>query len=340
MSVRPEDVAPDRAMRAEASAWIAKLHGPERTPELEEDVIAWLRADPRHARAFEHATEVWNALGNLSPGGVTRLAAAESAAFTRVPRAARGSRRWAIAASLLVVMTGAGLWNLLSRGEYTTETGEQRMVTLEDGSRLYLNSDTRLKVALDSVSRSVRLDRGEAYFEVARDPNRPFTVAAGDRIVTALGTSFVVRSDHVATVVTLVEGKISVTTQDENALTLSPGQRLTFRRTEPDEERPTGTAVAPGPRAYTIDTPRIDTLTAWRRGEVVFDETPLAAAIEEMNRYQRQQLVIEDTTVGALPISGIYRTGNNHDFANAMATLYDLEISTSGNEIHLRRAAK
>jgi transmembrane sensor len=376
---RPARERIDRTIRAEASAWIAKLHGPERSADLEEDFRGWLNARPEHARAFEHITEIWDALGNVNVGGLPRLASddpfdsaaahpSEPARYESQqpakPNARTGIRETpararapagpvAIAAAFLLAAIGVGTWHYLTRGQYTTDIGEQRIVSLDDGSRLYLNSDTRLNVDLELYTRRIELQRGEAYFEVAKDPTRPFIVTAGDRTVTALGTSFVVRHGMERTAVTLVEGKVTVgSTTSSNAphghrtsqptelntgssvskeseasapvpgtVTLAPGQRITFERS--------GTAE--------IDTPRPEATAAWRRGEVVLDETPLASAIEEMNRYQRQRLMLDDAAIGDLPISGIYRTGNNQDFARAIATVYNLEVTTDGNDIHLRK---
>lgn len=322
-----------RTLRAEASAWIAKLHGPERSPELEEDFRAWLNADPEHANAFEHITEIWDSLASVSVGGLPRLAPTFPTATTGGPFARNRRALLAVAATLLLAAAGIATWRSMTRPLYSTQIGEQRIVRLDDGSRLHLNSDTQVDVDLEDNSRRIRLQRGEVYVEVARDPSRPFTVGVGDRTVTALGTSFVVRYETARTAVTLVEGRITVspvalssegtqaTPRSPETVALSPGQRITFERT--------GTAA--------IDTPRPESTAAWRRGEVVLDETALESAIEEMNRYQRQRLVLDEPAIGKLPISGIYRTGNNQDFARAIAAVYDLEVTNSQNEIHLRK---
>jgi transmembrane sensor len=350
-----------KSLRAEAAAWIAKLHGPDRSPDLEEDFRAWLGANPEHARAFEHITEIWDALANVNVGGLPRLATNEALegparpvpgrhVFHARPIFLKTRMRGAFAVTLLLAAVGIGTWLYVARGArevYLTAIGEQRIVTLEDGSRVFLNSDTKLDIDLEKHTRGVALQRGEAYFEVAKDPARPFTVTAGDHTVTALGTSFVVRYDPDLTAVTLVEGKVAVEgpsasangsasedTQREptssiqaagegpgHEILLSPGQRITFEQS--------GTAK--------IDIPQPESTAAWRRGEVVFDNTPLKEAIEEMSRYQRQRLILDDSSIGELPVSGIYRTGKNQDFAQAVATIYDLEVEADGDGIHLRR---
>lgn len=334
-----------REIRAEASAWIAKLHGPERSAELEEDFRSWLGASPENARAFEHMTEIWDSIAQVNVGGMPRLAARES---FDVPK-----RRWRVslaAACVLALAVGAA-WFAMLDGRYSTDIGEQRIVNLDDGSRIHLNSATTIDVDIGPTARRLRLERGEAFFDVAKDPTRPFIVSVGERVVTALGTSFVVRFDPKRLAVTLVEGRVAVSEQGDEAasaslksaisskgddpavpsaehdarnagdvLILEPGERVTFAEA--------GTAI--------IDLPRSDATAAWRRGEVVLNDTPLSDAVMEMNRYQRQQIVLEGDAVGQLPISGIYRAGNNEDFANAVAVVYDLEVIRAGREIHLR----
>jgi transmembrane sensor len=189
-------------------------------------------------------------------------------------------------------------------------------------------------VSFSRAERRVKLERGEAYFEVARNTGRPFVVLAGKHQVTALGTAFVVRYEADRTAVTLVEGKVAVATraareqapkpqQRSQPQMLSPGQRLTFRNG--------GTPK--------LDEPRIDAVTAWRRGEVMLDETVLADAVAEMNRYDERMLVIDDPGVAALKISGIYHAGDSSGFAHTIAELYDLQVIQQQGRIHLRTAA-
>jgi len=183
-------------------------------------------------------------------------------------------------------LVALGAYQLWFADQYRTAIGEQRLVRLSDGTRVSLNSDSQVVVDYDTVQRRVRLKRGEAFFEVAKDMERPFIVSAGAREVTALGTAFVVRYEEGRTAVTLVEGKVAVTSAGiaplggdqtfrsasqsasgaakpkgwarrtagaAEVFTLAPGQRLTLGARSP-------------PR---MDEPRIDAVTAWRRGEVV-----------------------------------------------------------------------
>jgi transmembrane sensor len=300
-----------RSMRAEAAAWIAKLHGPERSAELEADFKAWLRADPQHAKAFENITDVWDSLGSVNVGGLPRLAASDDFHNRyKWPRLA--------AAAACVAVAGGALW-LLHGKSYETRVGEQRVVSLEDGTRVSLNSSTQIEVDYGQTERQVRLDRGEAFFEVVAEPSRPFVVLAGDRRVRALGTSFVVRYEADRLAVTLLEGKVAVEGEQGEGSVLAPGQRFMLAR-----------RAAP-----TIDAAAIESAVAWRRGEVILDDTPLGEAVAEMNRYERVQIVLDDSKSKDFSVSGIYKTGDGRGFARAVALAYGLEVIERDGAIHL-----
>lgn len=308
------------SVRAEAAAWVARLHSSERSKVLEAGLHKWLKADPAHARAFEVATEAWELGASIPAGSIPRMSHSFEAA-----RAPLRKPSFAIAASLLVALAGA-LFYLLRASPLATTTGEQRMLTLEDGSRIFLNTDTRLFVDQDASQRRVRLESGEALFDVAKDPHRPFIVTAGARQVTALGTSFVVRRDERRLAVTLMEGKVTVAPIDSAAsapaTVLAPGQRLTFTRSSPP----------------VLDQPTMDSVTAWRRGEVILDKTRLQDAIDEMNRYSAVKLVIDDARVADIRVSGIFRAGDSERFAQAVAATYQLNIDHAARRIVLSDA--
>jgi transmembrane sensor len=305
-----------RIATAEASAWIVRLHGPHRTPELEAGFRAWLAASPENARQFERVTEVWDAGAVPVPG---------------VPRVARDldqtqPRQWLLAAALALVVIGAGTWGANTfwlNPRYSTGIGEQRILRLSDGSRVTLNSNSGVTVSYRHHERDISLDRGEAFFEVAKDSSRPFRVRAGQQQVVALGTSFDVRRDPQQVTVTLVEGEVAVSGLEQSmpSATLSKGQRLTVSNVR---------------LAHELDEPRIEAVTAWRRGEVMLDGTPLAEAIAEMNRYDQHPLVIDDPAIAAVRISGVYHAGDSELFAAMVARLYGFGVQYRDGRIHLR----
>lgn len=307
---------------AEAAAWIAKLHGVERSPGLEADFRRWLDADPEHARAFEAVTDTWDTVATLDLGGLPRVSP---------QRSSRTAGQWAHRAAALIVMAvlAVGAYWLVRDPSYSTGIGEQRVVRLDDGSSVSLNSATRVGVAYGKTERRVRLIAGEAFFQVATDRERPFVVVCGNHKVTALGTTFVVRYEPDRMAVTLMEGKVTVMPLEADASsvaaelqvrTLHPGERLTVAAN----------------RAEHLDRPPVETVAAWRRGEVVLDDTPLADAIAEMNRYDRTLLVLEGERVRGLRVSGIYRTGDSAGFAHAVASMYGLAVEEREDRLHLR----
>lgn len=298
---KEDPIPPERL--AEAGVWIARLHGDDRDRDLEDAVRQWLQASPSNARAFELATEVWDDAANLR-----RLVPLDPMRRTRFPVALA-----ATIAMGVTVLTMLALY--LYPDGVTTAVGEQRMLTLDDGTRVYLNTATHIVVHYDRHGRRVELETGEALFDVAKAINRPFRVTAGDRQVTALGTSFVVRRDEQRLAVTLVEGKVTV----NQTFTLTPGERLT---------------LSPG-EAARVDMPSLEKATAWRRGQVILDDTPLAAAVAEMNRYSPIKLVIEQHEADNLLISGLFQAGDSASFAHAVAATYGLTAINKGDRIVL-----
>jgi transmembrane sensor len=339
MDTTPIQAAKDRRRiaRAEAAAWIVRLHGPHRTSELEAGFRHWLKASPENALEFERVTAVWESAPHASIAGLPRVGRWEPPSRPR---------RWALAATLMLA-SGVGVWmasNVWRDPVYITGIGEQRLVPLEDGTRIALNSDSQVRIEYSQTTRRVRLIRGEAFFEVSHNAKRPFVVIAGDQQVTAVGTAFEVRyeTDHID--VTLMEGKVSVAPANEAFTPQQDVKITTGGVVSPPASR--GYMMAPGERltiaqgALTkVDEPRMDVITAWRRGEVMLDDTPLVDAAAEMNRYNKNALVIDESRIAGLRVSGIYHTGDSEGFAQTVANLYGLSVTKTDNQIHLSSAA-
>jgi transmembrane sensor len=232
----------------------------------------------------------------------------------------------------LLLVAGIILW-LVPAADLATEVGEQRLVTLSDGTHVFLNTATRIAVQYDAHIRWVELKSGEALFDVAKKPTWPFVVKAGDRQIRALGTSFVVRRDATQTTVTLVEGTVSVIEDGSGpairhsratapaahqAFTLTPGQRLTFR----------------GEQAR-LEVTSLDKAVAWRRGEIIFDDTTLSDAVKELNRYNKTELVVEQPQAQAVRVTGLFQAGDSLSFAHAVAQSYGLTVEERPDTIVL-----
>lgn len=318
---------PER-IAAEAAAWLARLESTGRTEATEAGLRDWLEADASHRTAFEKAMDLWAILPGAAAlrdgGGEIRPAPLPT--FGRRMGASAGSL--ALVASLLLVLLVSAWWVLQQPTGYSTVVGEQKVATLEDGTRIALNTDTHLSVRYEEKKRSIVLDDGEAMFEVARNPARPFVVTAGNKSVTAIGTSFIVRKTGGVVTVTLISGKVRVDTHPSSASApavqstmLTPGERF---------------AVA-GDAAAMVTPVSSEAATAWRRGQVIFNDTPLSAAIAELNRYGGPQIDVRDPRLGGLTVSGVFATNDTAEFAAAVAALHGLAVERHAGRIRLGR---
>lgn len=335
-----------RTARAEAAAWVVRLHGPYRSPKLEAALRRWLDADPEHARQFEQVTDTWEAGARVPAGGLPRVRGRAAAM--------RPGRRALAAAAVL----GVAALVFLARGivrpgtAYRTGTGETRAVRLGDGTRVFLDTDSEVRVAYTNTVRRVWLERGEAYFAVTHNPSWPFIVEAGRHQITDIGTTFMVRYGADSTAVMLIEGRVAVSSRSRweagrdaaslplfppqggqtqraanpppQAILLHAGQRITF--TEGQSPR--------------LDAPPMERLAAWLHHEIMLDDTPLSEAILELNRYDSAALAIDDPRVAGLRVSGIYHTGNNRQFALLISKLYGIRVSERRGRILLGAASQ
>lgn len=297
-----------KGIDADAAAWLARLHGPYRSADTDSALKTWLKADAAHESAFERATEIWDMIAG----------AAWSAEALPDDRPRRSVLAAAVAALALVI---AGTFAFLARPPvHQTQVGGQQVVILDDGTRISLNTDSRVAVLYSDSERLVRLERGEGLFEVARSPDRPFIVQAGDQHVRALGTTFLVRRDGGRTAVTLLDGRVEVA-GPARVTGLSPGERVTLTE---------GAGAA-------LDRPPIGAVAAWRRGEIVFEDTSLLEAAGELNRYSRSQILLSDSSLASLRVSGVFSTSDVGEAAETIAELHRLRIVREGDELRLAR---
>ena len=205
----------DHLITSEAMDWVLRRDEGALSRTEAEAFEAWLAQSPRHRDVFASTESFWGAAAQLEDHpqmpDTRRWALAE---------ADRGRlTRRAIAASVAALLLGLGgvtVFNVnegpkpLATQAFSTAVGQQATVTLPDGSIVTLNTDTRVRTVADPDKRMVYLDKGQAFFRVAKDPRHPFVVTAGGRTVTALGTAFEVRVDEGAFKVVLVEGRVRV----------------------------------------------------------------------------------------------------------------------------------
>jgi transmembrane sensor len=313
-----------KEVRAEAAAWIARLRDEQRGPDLEAQFRSWLDESEEHRRAFARLTQVWEQAGNI------RMRARDAISAVRKGRSSRFNR-WvpSLAAALILVAVGAVYY--WRDGTLETGVGQEKVRFLRDGTRIVLNTNTRVEVKYDEHVRRVRLIRGEAWFDVSKRPTWPFIVSVGEQEIRALGTSFIVRHDNIQDLsVTLVDGRISVAPIAGNGAApsqapqiLAPGDRL----------------VVSWHQAPAVDRPELSRITAWERGRVEFDETPLKDATSEMNRYSTSHVAVLDPEVAQLRIGGVFRAGDSDEFVKIVTAALGLRADRNGHDIVLSRSA-
>src|SRR6202789_2106041 len=322
----------------EAATWIWRVDSAAADAADRQAFEAWQRQDPRHRRAVSELSAVWDALDGLAEAKREE----KIATFANTAKAARPHhpQQWwiAAAAGLAAVAVGVGaIW--LQRGSelqtLSTAVGQQRNVTLADGSVVTLNTNTIVESDLRRRTREIYLRKGEAHFQVAHDRSRPFLVHAGDAVVRAVGTAFEVRvltDQHVDVVVN--EGRVevqAVTPAPQNAGAIAhPAAVTTIRALNAGERLSTASldyAVMP------ITAQQLSTELAWREGAIIFDGEPLAEAIAEIERYTDARIVVSDPEVAALRVGGRFRTGNVQEFFDALQTALPVSIRHAGDGV-------
>ncbi len=244
------------------------------------------------------------------------------------PRRARLGLRLAGVAASLALATVLGLqwrqFNAVERSTYATAVGELRTVTMADGSQAQLSSASRVEVALSGRERRVEVRSGEVFFDVAKDPQRPFVVQAGAQRVVAVGTRFSVRSDQHALRVVVTEGRVRL-------LPAAPAAAPVLLSA--------GMVALADPRGVHVRTHPLrqaEELLSWRDGVLNFRNTPLAEAVAEFNRYHATQMVIDDPAVAAIPIGGSFRWSNTDAFVRLLEQGFALRAERRGERIILR----
>ena len=305
---------PAPEIRAEAAAWVARLHAEDRDAADEAAFRAWLSASPAHATAFEAVDRIWSDVGGLKDLRTGRVT-------VRRPATALGRRALLAGVGLLAVTGGSTMfWRSASAKVYETDVGEQKHVALDDGSQLFLDAQTRISVAFSDTERSVDMQYGRVNFRVVPDLKRPFVVEAAERRIVATRCNFDVRCEDGQVQVVLIHGEADVkpaAAKDGQSQVLRSGERLVASN---DIEK--------------LDKPDLTKLLAWQTGYENFDKEDLAHAVEEMNRYSTAQLQV-DPSVAGLKVSGVYRVGDNGAFARSLAKLLPITIRQNGDALLL-----
>lgn len=318
------------AVETAAAQWLARQDSDDWTATDQLALDHWLEESTAHTVAYVRLEAAWaradryRVLGAGIPAGKipTPEEFALSSFFSgRKPRQLRRrTLQFRTFAASLVLVLGAAAWYLWSPSgpDYNTPVGGTASVPVADGSQIILNTNSAIRVSLSNTERRIQLDEGEAYFEVAKDPARPFVVSAGNKRVVAVGTKFSVRRLGNDIRVSVTEGRVRI---EEEPFLAGARQPMSL--------------VAAGNIASTrensilvIHDTGVEESLSWRNGYLTFREDTLRDAVAEFNRYNSRKIVIEDPAVGSIRLSGKFRTHEYEAF---------VRLLEGGFPIHARR---
>jgi transmembrane sensor len=284
-------------------------------------LIAWLDADPEHARAYADMAEVVDIVDATGGNGDLAFEMAQARrAFgrgrARRTRRSIGLLAAGVAGAALLLGAGGWFWSRdgVTEATYAAAPGRRNAIVLADGSRVALDGGAEIRTRLRRADRRIELTRGRAFFDVAHDPNRPFEVTGGGHVVRALGTAFEVDLAGAGTPyrVALLQGRVRVREAEAGALAteLSPGQALVADKAGAERVLATDVAAA----------------TAWRAGRLVLRDETLEAAAAELNRRGGRQILVQGAA-RSLRLSGAYSGDDPQTFARAIAAVHGLSVS-------------
>ena len=308
-------------VRDEAALWVARMDAGRWSEHDESQLQAWLDADPRRPGLLLQAQAAWLA---LNPDG--------NLAQERKERKAPAHRRrafLALAGTAIPASIAGGLLWFDQSERLTTRVGEIRRVPLSDGSVAAINTASQLDVTVAETQRRVRIDHGEAWFQVAKDAGRPFVVEAGSVRVRAVGTAFSVRRFDNGAEVLVTEGVVEawVSGAEQRAVLLTAGQRAFVNENLEIKQE----SAPPS---------SIDRALAWRGGNIDLAGERLSEAVENLNRYNRRKIVLADATLGEERFDGVFRTDDPEGFAMAVHSSLNVRVTIANDVITIGSVKK
>jgi len=355
---------------AEADEWLLKLQAADPSQAHCEAFTDWLMQSPAHIEAYLAVSRAWHVLavpnqhqwstqalifaakGEVESGNVIPLRRMDrSRVLTeeRPTRPAPSRRRWfaRVAAAGLLAVAAAwlfqGYWPLAS--DIKTSVGEQRSVTLADGSVVFLNTNSDLRLHWTKSERRIDLLRGEARFQVAKNSARPFVVATQEATVRAVGTVFNIRTGEATTQVAVLEGRVEVNAiprlREEND-NPTRGTGRPAAQTTPDLLLAAGQRAAVTRRGVEPNVgPPIERVAAWTERRLVFRGEPLSAVVAEFNRYRLQALIVDDPSLAEIRINGVFDLDDPASLVAYLRNFESVRVEQRGDgSEHLTRGTR
>jgi transmembrane sensor len=312
----------------EASEWLVRLDADHVSPDVEAAFQRWLSGGPHRERAFARLDRDWRTLDELaalrgSADSVIDPDRTQAWLHEQYPREQARRRRWlpqfaAAAAILLAMLVAPSLLNSDNVQTYRTDVGQQGTYVLPDASTVQLNTNSQIEVEFSQGERHIQLARGEAYFKVTHDTNRPFIVVSDGASVRAVGTAFTVRQRGDRVEVTVTEGRVEVTPtvtatqRHPKPFTISAGGRA-----EVGANRVAATTLQPGV---------IERDLAWRKGMLAFKGESLEEVIGEVSRYTDKKIKFSDDDIQHLEVGGYFQVDDVDAILDMVAGSFSLRV--------------
>lgn len=326
----------------QAAYWVAKLDGDKPSEDTLAAFSQWVNASPAHVAEYEKLVARWDSLNVL-----TQLHLPDEAAV-KVTRWGYGMGA-AVCASvvLLVALMIAPFDN--QQSIYSTAIGEQKTITLADNSVIKLNTNSRLKIDYSDSRRGIYLLQGEAYFEVAHQPNRPFEVYTGTGVVRAVGTAFSVYLNNQQVEVLVNEGIVEVDKLPPLAMQASAPQATAITSTSTaatTTKEPLATKanrVRAGSKAtFNQHTPlqlaldeeaAVEKQLSWRKGSLIFSQEKLQTLVDEVSRYTSTRIIITDNAARDIRVGGLFEVGNTEAVLDALELGFGIQVDRIDDEL-------
>lgn len=323
-----EDNGKGNGIEAAARSWAVYLHSGDARPEKIAEFDAWLAADRAHLLAFRRYERLMSDLALIPELGDVDIAAAPKSPPGQRLRDQRRQQLMAALALMVVVLGGAlvALRGALPASSpvadpaYETMIAEIRDIHLADGSIVTLGARSRIEPVFTETMRIVKLQEGEAFFDVAPDPERPFYVEAGDRLIRVVGTRFDVRQGPDTVRVAVVEGIVEVLQAE------TPAQAEASRQVIEKNVLQAGDEVVAriGSVEATLGAIEPAEAAPWRRGWLTYEDASLAEIVSDANRYSRRQIILKDERIGDLRMTAAFSVEKIDQFAAGLEVTYGL----------------
>lgn len=349
-----KDTYYNKQIASEASEWVIMLDIGDMTSDDHHNLADWLLISPKHVEEFIKASSLYDMVGavdqdkNISIESLLEKTAPEviplmqmgTAASMALPNSERQTRkRWyaitgSIAACFLMVaimmqMTPSSAPIVDTTVQLATKFGEQRKITLDDGSIVHVNTLSDVSIEYTDTARIVNLKKGEALFDVAHDPSRPFQVIAGKTITEAIGTSFNIYLERGHASVSVIEGEVALTSTEGTLEAISTNTDEatstvdTFAGNDGRLLLTAGQRVKVDLAKNSAELREADTkaIASWRVGQLVFESNSLQEIAHQFNRYNHTKILLSDPNMSAVTFSGIFDSNDPESFVQTLELL-------------------